>query len=562
MDFAVKKNIRIGDVLKEFGYVDDKQITQAIAYQKEHEGVRLGTALVALEFITEQQMLEALGKRLEYEVVNIADLNIDVEAVSLIPESLARKYDILAYRNDGFLSVVVNDPLNFYGIEDVRQVTGLDLHISITELTPLRNAIQYYYSEVSAKNAANKASNEAREESLGADLEVNIEDADDDAPIINLLNSVILRAYNANVSDIHIEPFEKQITVRMRMDGVITDFMTLQKNIHNSLIARIKILGNLDIAERRIPQDGHFKTSVEGIPLNIRVSVIPTVFGEKAVLRLLASSAHIDYSDTFGMTQENYLKVSDMLRSPNGIIYVTGPTGSGKSTTLYMILAELAKRAVNISTIEDPVEKNVDKLIQMQVNNTAGLTFESGLRALLRQDPDIIMVGETRDNETASISVRAAITGHLVLSTLHTNDAASSIVRLEDMGVEPYMVANSLVGIVAQRLVRKVCPECGEWVTPDERDEAVTGTMLPRVKKARGCRLCNNTGYRGRISIHEILPVDKEVRRMIADGKNADDIKEYALKHLGMKTLKRSALELVEEGVTTVEEMAKVAYYE
>ncbi len=562
MDFGVKKNIRIGDVLKEFGYVDDKQIAQAIAYQKEHEGTRLGTALVELQFITEQQMLEALGSRLQYEVVNIADLTIDIEAVATIPEALARKYEILAYSQDNFLYVVCNDPLNFYGIEDIRQVTGMDLHISITELAPLRNAIQYYYSEVAAKKAASKASDQAREVSLGADLEVNIEDADDDAPIINLLNSVILRAYNANVSDIHIEPFEKQITVRMRMDGVITDFMTLQKNIHNSLIARIKILGNLDIAERRIPQDGHFKTSVEGIPLNIRVSVIPTVYGEKAVLRLLASSAQIDYSDTFGMEPECYQRVSDMLRSPNGIIYVTGPTGSGKSTTLYMILAELAKRAVNISTIEDPVEKNVDKLIQMQVNNTAGLTFESGLRALLRQDPDIIMVGETRDNETASISVRAAITGHLVLSTLHTNDAASSIFRLEDMGVEPYMVANSLVGIVAQRLVRKVCPDCGQWVTPNERDEAVTGKILPRVKKPVGCRLCNNTGYKGRIAIHEVLPADKEVRKMISEGKTAEEIKQYALDNLGMLTLRQSALKLVEEGVTTVEEMARVAYYE
>ena len=262
----------------------------------------------------------------------------------------------------------------------------------------------------------------------------------------------------------------------MRMDGVIVDFMTIQKNIHNSLIARIKILGDLDIAERRIPQDGHFKTNIEGTPINVRVSVIPTVFGEKAVLRLLASAATIDYSSTFGMNDKNYKLVSGMLRSPNGIIYVTGPTGSGKSTTLYMILQELSQRAVNISTIEDPVEKNLPKLNQMQVNNTAGLTFEVGLRALLRQDPDIIMVGETRDAETASISVRAAITGHLVLSTLHTNDAASTVTSLTDMGVEPYMLANSLVGIIAQRLVRKVCPDCGECIKSDVRSVTAPDT--------------------------------------------------------------------------------------
>jgi type IV pilus assembly protein PilB len=289
-----------------------------------------------------------------------------------------------------------------------------------------------------------------------------------------------VRAYNSNVSDIHIEPFEKHTSVRMRMDGVIVDFMTLQKNIHNSLIARIKILGDLDIAERRIPQDGHFKTNIDGTPVNVRVSVIPTVFGEKAVLRLLASAATIDHSGTFGMNDRNYQIVSNMLRSPNGIIYVTGPTGSGKSTTLYMILSELSQRAVNISTIEDPVEKNLPKLNQMQVNNTAGLTFEIGLRALLRQDPDVIMLGETRDAETASISVRAAITGHLVLSTLRTNDAASSVTRLIDMGIEPYMLANSLVGIIAQRLVRKVCPDCAEWGEPTEEENRIVGMILPK----------------------------------------------------------------------------------
>ena len=392
--------------------------------------------------------------------------------------------------------------------------------------------------------------------------EVNVEDADDDTPIINLLNSLVVRAYNSNVSDIHIEPFEKHTSVRMRMDGVIVDFMTLPKNIHNSLIARVKIIGDLDIAERRIPQDGHFKTNVEGTPINVRVSVIPTVFGEKAVLRLLASAATIDHAGSFGMNERNYQIVSQMLQSPNGIVYVTGPTGSGKSTTLYMILSELSQRAVNISTIEDPVEKNLPKLNQMQVNNVAGLTFEVGLRALLRQDPDIIMVGETRDSETASISVRAAITGHLVLSTLHTNDAASSVVRLVDMGVEPYMIASSLVGIVAQRLVRKVCPFCATSgpMTPDE--EAIAGVHIPEVKHAVGCRQCNNTGYKGRISIHEILVIDKNVRQMITKVAAVEEIKEYAINEQGMSTLKKSALELVEQGVTTIDELIKVSYYE
>lgn len=561
MENRNNKNIRIGEVLQELGYVTAEQVDQAVAYKNEHKGVRLGAALIELGFISEKQMLEALADRLNYEFVNISDLTVDIKAVELIPKVLAEKYCMMGYKVvNNTLWLLVNDPLNFYGIEDIRQVVGMELKIVLCETTQLENSIRYYYSEVSARQAAQKAS--ANSTVVNETVEISIEEGDDDTPIINLFNSILIRAYNSNASDIHIEPFENHTSVRMRLDGVISDFMTLQKNIHNSLIARIKILGDLDIAERRIPQDGHFRISIEGVNLNVRVSIIPTVFGEKAVLRLLASASNIDHVGTFGMTDENYKLVSRMLQSPNGIIYVTGPTGSGKSTTLYMILEELAKRSVNISTIEDPVEKNVPKLNQMQVNQTAGLTFEVGLRALLRQDPDIIMVGETRDAETASISVRAAITGHLVLSTLHTNDAASSIVRLVDMGVEPYMISSSLVGIVAQRLVRKVCPFCGETGPMTDEEEAIAGVRLPQVKHAKGCRNCNNTGYKGRISIHEILLVDKKVREMITKGSSVEEIKDYAIKEQGMKTLKQSALDLVQEGVTTISELLKVSYYE
>ena len=560
MEYSNNKTIRIGDVLKEFGYVTDEQIGQAIAYQKEHKGVLMGAALIELGFINERQMLDAMGRRLGHEVVNIADLSVDITAVELIPKALAEKYCMIPYAKDErSLYVVANDPLNFYGIEDVRQVTGMHVEIKLCEKAQIENAIQYYYSDVAARKAAGKAAKNT--DFVENIVEVNIEDGDE-TPIINLLNSLIIRAYNTNVSDIHIEPFENHTSVRMRMDGVITDIMTLQKNIHSSLIARIKILGDLDIAERRVPQDGHFRTSIEGTALNIRVSVIPTVFGEKAVLRILASAATIDHSSTFGMNEGNYQLVHKMLQSPNGIIYVTGPTGSGKSTTLYMILEELSKRSVNISTIEDPVEKNIGKLNQMQVNNVAGLTFEVGLRALLRQDPDIIMVGETRDNETASISVRAAITGHLVLSTLHTNDAASTVVRLVDMGVEPYMLASSLVGIIAQRLVRKVCPFCSQWGEMTDQEMAVAGVHMPQIKHAVGCSKCSNTGYKGRISIHEILPVDKNVRQLISNGATSEEIKTYARNELHMLTLKESALQLISEGLTTVDELTKVAYYD
>lgn len=553
-------NIRIGDVLQELGYATDDQIQQALAYQKANKGVRMGDALIKLGFITEKQMLKALADRLNYKTINISDITVDVAAVARVPKALAEQYCMMGYaEDDNVYYLLVNDPMNFYGIEDIRQIVGKELDIALTEKSALENSINYYYSEVTAKEAASRAADNSTYQEV---VELDLDNAEDDTPIINLFNNLIIHAYNSNVSDIHVEPFEHETHVRMRQDGVIMDFMTLQKGVHNPLIARIKILADLDIAERRIPQDGHFRTNIEGKNLNVRVSVLPTVFGEKAVLRLLASSTNIDHSGTFGMNDYNYGLVSEMLRSPNGIIYVTGPTGSGKSTTLYMILAELSKRSVNISTIEDPVEKNLPKLNQTQVNNQAGLTFEIGLRALLRQDPDIIMVGETRDNETASISVRAAITGHLVLSTLHTNDAASSVLRLVDMGVEPYMIASSLVGVIAQRLVRKVCTSCGEWGEMTENEELVCGKRLPKVMHAKGCTQCNNTGYRGRISIHEILPITKEVRIMVTSGATTEQLKDYALKALGMKTLKQSALELVEQGVTTVDELARVSYYE
>lgn len=553
------RNVRIGDVLKEYGYVNDEQINQALEYQKDHRGVRLGGALVELGFITENQMLEALAARLALRIGDVGEMHVDIRAVQKIPAEMAEKYKMLAVEANGdTLTVLTNDPLNFYGLEDVRQTTGMNLQLLLCGGKALDNAIRYYYSEIKARKAALTANDSQQPEVE----ELEMEAGDDDTPVINLLNSLIQRAFHNNASDIHIEPFEDKTTVRMRIDGVIVEFVNLQKTLHASLIARIKILSDMDIAERRVPQDGHFRMKVDGHTVNMRVSVIPTVFGEKSVIRLLAGNSHIDYQETYGMHRSDYEKLNRMLRSPNGLIYMTGPTGSGKTTTLYMILNELAKRQVNISTIEDPVERNLEKINQCQVNNMAGMTFENGLRALLRQDPDIIMVGETRDNETASISVRAAITGHLVLSTLHTNDALSAIVRLEDMGVEPYMVANSLVGVVAQRLMRKLCPECAKEVEADDKTREYLGRNIQKIKAPTGCPRCNHTGYSGRIAIHEVVYVDKTLREMIATEAGMEEIKTYAIQKQGMRTLKESGVELVADGVTSMEELVKVAYYE
>ncbi len=565
MEAMTGKNLKIGDMLKEQGYLSDEDLLKALEVQRREKGKRLGEVLIEQGYITENQMLQAMAVKMDCQVINLNSITVNIEAVEKIPRQVAEKYCVLGIDVTGNrLQVIVNDPLNFYGLEDVRQITGMELTIFLGEKKPLEKAIHFYYAEISAREAADKAN-----ESIAQNVEeMEVEEGDDDTPIINLLNSLIQRAYSTNASDIHIEPFEDKTSIRMRIDGTIVDYVTLKNSVHNSLIARIKILAELDIAERRAPQDGHFKVKQPEGYLNIRVSIIPTVFGEKAVLRLLAGNARIDNSGQFGMMDEDYQKLLQMLRSPNGIIYLTGPTGSGKTTTLYLILEELAKRNVNISTIEDPVEKNLSRVNQMQVNPLAGLTFETGLRALLRQDPDIIMVGETRDSETASISVRSALTGHLVFSTLHTNDAASSAIRLKDMGLEPYLIANSLVGVVAQRLMRKVCQECCEERELSPEDEKLMGIHAEdfpehfMVKKACGCPACNHTGYRGRIAVHEILTIDKEVRRMITDGVQVEEIKEYAVKKQGMRTLKQSALYYLRSGVTTVEEVTKVAYYE
>ena len=544
-------NIRLGDVLIDFGYITQDQLQAALAYQKEHKNLRVGQALQELGYVNERQVLEALAQRLQLRLIDFAQINVDISAVEKVPRELAQKYDMLPIAINGrSLVIAANDPLNYYAIEDIRQLTSMEPEIVLAELEPLRRSIQYYYAEVRARKAASKANSSdmaaARSEEFAVDM--TEEGGDTDAPIIRLLNSLVQRAVTTGASDIHIEPFEGETKVRMRIDGVIIDYVTLQRALHQSLIARIKIMSNLDIAEHRVPQDGHFRARLEtGPDVNVRV---------------LATNTRIEHADHFGMDDETYKRFRPLLDRPNGIVYLTGPTGSGKTTTLYMVLQEVAQRQVNVSTIEDPVERNLDCINQTQVNNVAGLTFESGLRALLRQDPDVIMVGETRDAETASISVRAAITGHMVFSTLHTNDALSSIVRLEDMGVERYMIANSLAGVVAQRLMRRVCPACARKVPVTEAEAELLGPSIPFVARGTGCPQCNGTGYKGRVAIHEMVVINKALRRMIAEGASIEEMTDAARKNQGMRSLRESAVQLVRDGVTTPEELLKITYFE
>lgn len=554
------KSLPIGEVLKEYGYINEEQLQTALAAQKKDRSKRLGEHLIALGFVSERQMLEALSDKLSEPLVSLDNIEFDINAVKKIPEAMAQKYSIIGYTfTDNVLTVATSDPLNYYGLEDVRLVSGCRISVSLATKDDVQIAIEKYYSDVDTLNLVDDLDDNVLP---GVEEDLDLFNAEeDDTPVVKLLNSLLIRGYNNSASDIHIEPFEDKMRVRMRIDGMLVDYLDLNKNIQAALIVRVKILSNMDITEKRIPQDGHFMGVIDGVELNMRVSVIPTIFGEKIVLRYLNSNTPIDRLDTFGMNEENYKKISHMMSMPHGIIYVTGPTGSGKTTTLYMILEKLAKGQINISTIEDPVEKKLNRINQMQVNNMSGLTFDVGLRALMRQDPDVIMVGETRDRETAEISVRAAITGHLVVSTLHTNDAISTIVRLEEMGIEPYMVANSLVGVVAQRLMRKVCPYCKKQVETSLSDRVALQEGIKYVTVGTGCPHCNQTGYKGRIAIHEIIEVDSNVRRMISNKEDIDDIMKYLVEEQNVETLRDQALALVKEGMTTIDEYNKIIAY-
>ena len=374
---------------------------------------------------------------------------------------------------------------------------------------------------------------------------------------VKILEELLMLGYRENASDIHMEPWEDRFVIRMRIDGMLTKLREFDPSMYQPLVTRAKVISGMDIAKKRVPQDGHFRETIRGIRLDMRTSVIPTIFGEKMVLRFLDRKTEIDHCGTFGMNEENYKKMIQILRSPGGILYLTGPTGCGKTTTLYLILEYLLRQPVNIVTIEDPVERYLPGISQIQVNEQAGLTFESGLRAVLRQDPDIIMVGETRDPETAKISVRAAITGHLVLSTLHTKSAVGGITRMADMGVEPYLTADSLCGMAAQRLVRKVCPHCAEAVELTEEEQRLLGRTVKSAKRGRGCEHCLNTGYKGRTAVHEIFVMDRELKRMTAENRPAWEIEEYIVKTQGMRTMREELADLVCDGVIPMEEFLR-----
>lgn len=561
MIMAFKEKKKLGDALYEAGKITRQQLDTVLKEQKK-TGKRVGEILIDFGYVTEEEVLDALEKQLDIPRVNLDGIAVDMDAVKSISENIANKYTLfpIGFSGDKIL-VAMTDPLNFFALDDVKISSGKDVEPLLGSKEDIKKAIGKYYSTQLVKKAADELS---KEQEASAD---NDEDQEEDAevksaPAVKLVESIIINAVKSKASDIHIEPFEKYVKIRYRIDGELHEVLRPGKDTQGALITRIKILANMNIAERRIPQDGRIMMRIEEKDVDLRVSVLPTVFGEKVVIRVLSRDGFLIGKDKLGFPPEELEKLENITSSPYGIFLVTGPTGSGKSTTLYTFLNDVNKPEVNIITVEDPVEYLLEGINQVNVNPRAGLTFAAGLRSILRQDPDIIMIGEIRDGETAEIAVRAAITGHLVMSTIHTNDAPSAVVRLVDMGIEPYLVASSLCGVMSQRLVRKICPHCKKAYEADAYEKKMLGLENQdkvTIFKGEGCTFCNGSGYTGRTGVYEVMEITREIREMIISGKSTDEIRDVSIAN-GMKTLKMAATELVLRGVTTVDEMIKIAF--
>ena len=548
---------RLGDMLIELNYITENDLQEALKIQKE-TGNKIGEVLIERGFITEDDLLQALEIQLGIQRIYLDMITVDRKAVKMISESLAKKYNVFPVQFiEGKLLVLMNDPLNIIAEDDVRIASGYEVKIALCGKAEIAQAISKYYSEDYMKKTAEEFRNQ---EKINEVLEEELSEDIKNAPAVKLVDSIIQNAVRSKASDIHIEPFENRVCVRYRIDGALQKQFDSPKEPLAGLITRIKIMGNMDIAEKRIPQDGRIFTRVDGENVDLRVSVLPTVNGEKIVIRILDKSAFNVDKSVLGIADDDLDKINKIINKPHGIVLVTGPTGSGKSTTLYSLLRDLNKEDKNIITVEDPVEFSMDGINQVNVNAKAGLTFASGLRSILRQDPDIVMLGEIRDTETAEIAVRAAITGHLVLSTIHTNDAPSSIVRLKDMGVAPYLVSSALVGIIAQRLIRKLCIHCKEEYIASDYEKEILGVPkyqdLTLYRKV-GCNRCSNTGYKGRVGIYEVMEINREIRDLINADKPLEEITNAALRN-NMKTLNKSAMNVVLNGNSTVEELLRV----
>ena len=555
MDYG-KRKLRLGDVLVNSGVITQKKLEQALGVQK-GTGKRLGEVMVDSGFATEEQIAQALSEQLHYSLIDLSTVKISDDVLDLVPITILKKYSVLPFEfdknNANVIRVAMADPMDMLAIDDISIVTNLQVEPVVCTIKSVNVAIDKYFGQDEVLTAVDQYAKE-KEEQMAEEEDMYSEDVNN-SPIVQLVKTMIEQAVRQRASDIHIEPMERQVRIRYRIDGSLFEKITYSTRLLPAIVARIKIIGGMDISEKRKPQDGRITQSVDRKEYDIRVSILPTVFGEKIVMRLTSKTALTREKGQLGLRREELEKFDHILSNPHGILLVTGPTGSGKSTTLYTALSELNTEDVNIITVEDPVEANIDGINQVHVNTKAELTFASALRSILRQDPDIIMIGEIRDGETASIAVQASITGHMVVSTLHTNSAASTITRLEDMGIEPYLLADALVGVIAQRLVRRLCPECKKPRKATEEEKILLNIEVDRevqVYQPCGCSKCDNVGYKGRIGVYEIMEVTHDLKRVIAKNGNADMIKQKALEE-GMSTLRMSATQCVLEGITTIE---------
>lgn len=560
-----RKKIRIGDVLVAAGAITEEQLQEGLAKQKE-TGRKLGNALVDLGFISNDMLITVLTTQLGIDYIELKGAKIEDKVIHMVPESMVTKYQAIPIEvdpdNPNILKVAMADPMDIMAMDDIGLVTNLQVEPMLASEEGIKNAIDKYYGSAQAMEAA-EAYRQEQQNSLGDGDEEDGNDEIDNSPIVLLVKQIIEGGVRQRASDIHIEALENSVRVRYRIDGALKQVMSYDLSILAGITARIKIIGGMDIAEKRKPQDGRITIMVDRREFDVRVSILPTVFGEKTVMRLTSKDGLTKPKSALGFDAEQEKVFDNILSNPHGIILVTGPTGSGKSTTLYTSLSELNTEDVNIITVEDPVEANINGINQVQVNNKADMTFAAALRSILRQDPDIIMIGEIRDGETAGIAVQAAITGHLVVSTLHTNSAASTITRLIDMGIESYIAGDAVVGVIAQRLVRRLCTTCKQPRLVEDEERVQLGVPADEedviIYEPQGCPLCNDTGYSGRIGVYEMMPVSRELQAVIASGATADVIEKQALKE-GMLTLKMGAAKHVLDGITSISEMNKIVH--
>ena len=560
-----RKKIRIGDVLVAAGAITEEQLQEGLAKQKE-TGRKLGNALVDLGFISNDMLITVLTTQLGIDYIELKGAKIEEKVIHMVPENMVTKYQAIPIEidpdNPNILKVAMADPMDIMAMDDIGLVTNLQVEPMLASEEGIRNAIDKYYGSAQAMEAA-EAYRQEQQNALGGDDEEDGNEEIDNSPIVLLVKQIIEGGVRQRASDIHIEALENSVRVRYRIDGALKQVMSYDLSILPGITARIKIIGGMDIAEKRKPQDGRITIMVDRREFDVRVSILPTVFGEKTVMRLTSKDGLTKPKSALGFDSEQEKVFDNILSNPHGIILVTGPTGSGKSTTLYTSLSELNTEDVNIITVEDPVEANINGINQVQVSNKADMTFAAALRSILRQDPDIIMIGEIRDGETAGIAVQAAITGHLVVSTLHTNSAASTITRLIDMGIESYIAGDAVVGVIAQRLVRRLCTTCKQPRLVEEEERAQLGVPEDEedviIYEPQGCPLCNDTGYSGRIGVYEMMPVSRALQAVIASGATADVIEKQALKE-GMLTLKMGAAKHVLDGITSIAEMNKIVH--